>query len=91
VTAADVLRAELSAPPRPPADPDRFSSNELFGEPGIYPQGTPMAPAAGEPPDEATAIAALEAVGITDAAARMADAELQRRARVPDRAPDSSR
>jgi hypothetical protein len=85
VTADDVLRAELSAPPRPPADPDRFSSNVLFGEPGIYPQGSPMVPAAGDPPDEAGAIAALEAVGITDAAARMADARLRRRA--PDPGP----
>lgn len=85
MTAADVLRAELAAPPRPPVDPDRFSSNPLFGEPGIYPQGTPMVPAAGDPPDESTAVAALEAVGITDAATRMADAELRRRA--PDPGP----
>jgi hypothetical protein len=83
VIAEDVLRAELSAPPRPPADPDRFSSNVLFGEPGIYPHGTPMVPAGGDPPDEATAIAALAAIGITDAAARMAHAELRRRAPEP--------
>jgi hypothetical protein len=85
VTAADVQRAELSAPPRPPDDPDRFSSNVLFGEPGIYPQGTPMVPAAGDLPDERAAIAALESVGIDDAATRMADAELRRRA--PDPGP----
>jgi hypothetical protein len=85
VTADDVLRAELSAPPRPPVDPDRFSSNVLFGEPGIYPQGTPMVPAAGDPTDESAAIAALAAIGITDAAPRMADAELRRR--VPDPGP----
>ena len=60
MTAADVLRAELSAPPRPPVDPDRFSSNALFGEPGIYPQGTLMVPASGGPPNEPTAIAALD-------------------------------
>jgi hypothetical protein len=83
VTAADVLRAELAAPPRPPVDPDRFSSNVLFGEPGIYPQGSPMIPASGEAPDESAAVAALEAVGVADAVALMTHAELRRRAPHP--------
>jgi hypothetical protein len=39
-------RALLAAPPRPPLDPGRFTSNILFGQPGIYPTGPPMAPAA---------------------------------------------
>jgi hypothetical protein len=40
----------LARPPRPPADLGRFTSNDLPGEPGIYPDGPPMAPAAGPPP-----------------------------------------
>jgi hypothetical protein len=40
----DSLTALLAAPPRRPADPDLFSSNRLFGEPGISPHGTPMTP-----------------------------------------------
>ena len=83
MTSDDVRRAVLAAPPRPPLDPDLFSSNALFGEPGIYPQGTPMVPAVGDPPDETAAIAALEAVGITDAVTRMTDAALRRRAPEP--------
>ncbi len=85
MTADDRRLALLAAPPRPPLDPNRFSSNPLFGEPGIYPQGTPMVPAAGDPTDEPAAIAALEAIGIPDASARMADAALRRRA--PDPGP----
>jgi hypothetical protein len=77
----DALFALLAAPPRLPADPDLFSSNTLFGEPGIYPQGRPMAPAAGAAPTAAEAIGALEAVGIADAADRLEDERL--RARVP--------
>jgi hypothetical protein len=43
----------LRRPPARPADIARFSSNTLFGQPGIYPEGPPMAPASGEPLDEA--------------------------------------
>lgn len=49
----------LARPPRPPRDPSLFSSNTLFGEPGIYPAGPPMEPAAGPAPDEHAARAAL--------------------------------
>jgi hypothetical protein len=69
----DHLTALLAAPPRAPADPNLFSSNTLFGEPGIYPQGTPMAPASGTPITLDGAVAALDALGIDDAAARLAD------------------
>jgi hypothetical protein len=79
----DALSALLAAPPRPPADPDLFSSNTLFGEPGIYPQGRPMAPAVGAAPTAAEAIGALEAVGIADAVDRMDDEHLRARAPAP--------
>jgi hypothetical protein len=75
----------LAAPPRPPDDPNLFSSNALFGEPGIYPQGTPMEPATGAAVTEDAAVAALDAIGIADAAARLADDALV--ARVPDPGP----
>lgn len=39
--------ARLAAPPQPPIDISRFSSNALFGQPGIYPDGPPMEPATG--------------------------------------------
>jgi hypothetical protein len=36
----------VAASPGAPVDPDLFgSSNTLFGEPGIDPQGSPMTPA----------------------------------------------
>ena len=43
----DDVTALLAGPPRLPADVARFSSNTLFGQPGIYPDGPPMVPAAG--------------------------------------------
>lgn len=49
----------LAAPPRPPRDPALFSSNTLFGEPGIYPEGPAMVPAEGPPLDEHASRAAL--------------------------------
>ena len=79
----DPLTALLAAPPRCPTDPDLFSSNPRFGEPGIYPQGRPMVPAAGPATSEADARGALEAVGIPDAAARLADPALCARAPEP--------
>ncbi len=85
VATDDDLRARLAAPPRPPRDVDLFSSNTLFGEPGIYPQGTPMTPATGPPVTTDRAVAALVAVGLDGAAARLADPELV--ARVPDAGP----
>jgi hypothetical protein len=75
----------LAAPPRPPADPDLFSSNALFGQPGIYPQGSPMTPAPGPAPDLTAAATALAAIGIDDASAQLAETELARRA--PDPGP----
>lgn len=39
----------LAADPRRPADVGLFTSTALFGQPGLYPDGPPMAPAAGEP------------------------------------------
>jgi hypothetical protein len=57
------IREILAAPPRPPADPARFSSNTLFGEPGIYPDGPPMVPAPGPPVDRAAARRALADLG----------------------------
>ena len=41
---ADAL---LREPPREPSDPGAFSSNTLFGQPGIYPDGPTMVPASG--------------------------------------------
>jgi len=46
------LEVVLARPPRPPLDPGRFSSNELAGQPGIYPDGPPMEPAPGPPPTD---------------------------------------
>ena len=42
-------REVLAAPPRPPVDAGRFTSNPLFGQPGIYPDGPPMSPAPDTP------------------------------------------
>jgi hypothetical protein len=81
----DDLTALLAAPPRPPADPNLFSSNPLFGEPGIYPQGTPMAPASGPTVTVDAAVVALDALGVDDAAPRLADDALV--ARAPDPGP----
>ena len=41
----------LSRPPRAPVDVDLFSSNTLFGQPGIYPAGSPMVPATAQAGD----------------------------------------
>jgi hypothetical protein len=81
----DALGELLAAPPRPPDDPNLFSSNPLFGEPGIYPQGTAMEPAAGPATTLVAATAALDALGIDDAATRLADEALA--ARAPDPGP----
>jgi hypothetical protein len=42
-------RDVLAVPPRPPLDVSRFTSNPLFGQPGIYPDGPPMEPATDAP------------------------------------------
>ena len=51
------VRAALAQPPRPPRDSALFTSTVLFGEPGIYPDGPPMAPASGAPLTEDAAAA----------------------------------
>jgi hypothetical protein len=75
----------LAAPPRPPTDPSLFSSNPLFGEPGIYPQGTTMEPATGPAVTVETAVAALDARALLEAAAPLGDDVHQ--ARAPDPGP----
>ena len=79
---ADAVARALAATPRIPSDFDLFSSNVLFGEPGIYPQGSPMVPATGDAPTAAEAASVLAELGIAGAADRVADASLV--ARVPD-------
>ncbi len=55
----DEAREQLARPALVPTDISRFTSNMLFGQPGIYPGGPPMVPAAGAVPDVATARATL--------------------------------
>jgi hypothetical protein len=43
-----------------PADVSAFSSNTLFGQPGIYPDGPPMAPATGRALDHGAAAALVD-------------------------------
>lgn len=85
----DAVAALLAAPPQVPRDPDLFTSGVRFGVPGIYPDGAPMTPAVGAPPDEASARAAVaDLVGRRDptatarADARFTDDAVRRR--VPD-------
>jgi hypothetical protein len=54
-----LLPALLAEPPCPPHRVSLFSSNTLFGEPGIYPDGPPMEPAAGDAWSESQAHAAV--------------------------------
>lgn len=58
----DAALAVLARPPRVPSDLDLFSSNPLFGQPGIYPDGSPMVPAVGAPPTEGEGRRLLEEV-----------------------------
>ncbi len=58
-TRDDAARELLARAPRHPLHPERFSSNTLFGQPGIYPGGAAMAPARGAPLDDAAARAVL--------------------------------
>lgn len=81
----DDLSSILAAPPRTPDHVDLFSSNTLFGEPGIYPEGSRMVPAAGPPTSFDGAVAALRALGVDDPATRLADDRLV--GRVPDPGP----
>jgi hypothetical protein len=52
--AEEVARQVLALPPRPPRSTDLFSSDTVFGERGLYPDGPPMVPAPGPPVDAAT-------------------------------------
>jgi hypothetical protein len=72
----------LALPPRPPADPGRFTSNELLGRPGIYPEGPPMVPAPGPPPTGGEIAAALTRIAPA-AVARFESAALAQRAPEP--------
>jgi len=74
--------ARLARPPAPPLEPARFSSNTLFGEPGIYPDGPHMIPAFGDTPDDAAARALVAQLG-DDAVARYDDATLRDRVPAP--------
>ncbi len=56
----DDARVLLARPAVVPTDISRFTSNTLFGEPGIYPDGPPMTPAAGPAPSAAAARATLQ-------------------------------
>src|SRR5262249_5466722 len=79
------VRTVLARAPVVPAQIDRFTANELFGGPGSYPDGTPMAPAPGGALDDSAARAALVDAGLCEAASRFDDPELA--ARVPDAGP----
>ncbi len=57
----NAVESALSLPPQPPRDISLFSSNDLFGEPGIYPEGSPMLPASGGLWSEARSHGALAA------------------------------
>jgi len=54
-TGAAAARELLERTPRHPLHPEYFSSNSLFGQPGIYPGGPPMAPADGPRLDDDSA------------------------------------
>ena len=89
-TAAAVTTTEatrmLQSPPAAPVDVSAFSSNTLFGQPGIYPDGPPMSPASGDPVDDRAAHALLDQLLDPEHASlahgRFDDGEL--RERVPD-------
>jgi hypothetical protein len=66
-----LARRALALPPAPPADPDLFTADSDLG-PGIYPQGSPMRPARGEPPSEAAAREGLAVLHAGDPGARAA-------------------
>lgn len=78
----DAARSVLSEPIVRVADPDLFTSNNLFGQPGLYPDASPMSPATGSPMGHR---AALDLVGSLGPEARRTweDPELARRVREP--------
>ena len=82
MSAPDDLLIRLAAPPSAPVDVGRFSSNTLFGEPGLYPDGPPMVPAFGPAPDDAAVRALVHDLGAA-ALARHDDPQLRDRAPAP--------
>lgn len=80
-----LIDSVLSLPPQVPRDISLFSSNTLFGEPGIYPDGSPMVPAAGEPWNETRCRAMLAKLVGPTGSARFEDPILS--AMCPDAAP----
>lgn len=72
----DFVHDVLVQPPRVPRSFELFTSNTLFGQPGIYPDGSTMAPASGPVLDENGALAAI-ADGVDDAAAEFAVARFR--------------
>jgi hypothetical protein len=83
---AGLAERSLRTAPVVPTDVAAFSSNTLFGQPGIYPDGPPMSPATGSAPDEDSAATVLsDLLDAHDAAAAQAlvdDPAI--RERVPD-------
>ena len=76
----------LSLPPSVPSDLSLFSSNTLFGQPGIYPEGPPMHPAVGPPLGEHQGAALLRELLEPETAQEMTGffASLELVDRVPD-------
>ncbi|MCP4436109.1 MAG: hypothetical protein GY812_11550 [Actinomycetia bacterium] len=74
--------ADLPSPAKP-ADISRFTSNTLFGQPGIYPHGPAMEPAHGDPIDDKEARRLVEQVGATAAIEAYDSAELGSVTEVP--------
>jgi hypothetical protein len=77
--------ALLARPPRTPRDISLFSSNDLFGEPGIYPDGSPMEPAAGAAWTVTQSLAAVGALAGDDGSRRFEEPALV--SRCPDPGP----
>jgi hypothetical protein len=82
---AEDARAVLALAPRPPVDIGRFTSEPLFGQPGIYPDGPPMAPAA-DPPmrDDAVVAELARLLAALDARVEVAIDDPRLTARAPD-------
>lgn len=76
----------LRTAPTTPSDLSAFTSNPLFGQPGIYPTGPPMVPADGPPLDDLGAEQLLEELLEPDlaAVARRRYRSVDLRERVPE-------
>jgi len=82
---SNVVDLALSVPPQPPRNISLFSSNELFGEPGIYPEGSAMQPASGGRLSEAKSRDALAGITGSEGLALFDNPDLC--ARCPDAGP----